>query len=597
MNLKETKRLGMNTRFVFSAPKWWVSALCILLFPVLFSAVLGGDLFPAIIFLSLPAYLSAIFSVILARMMKVRYWLKTEMFLSLFYVVLVVGILTLSIFLLYLMYFIHELFSINFVKVTALSLSIPLWLRWTYIASIITTERRKAMVLTLTYPFSQILAIILGYWIFFNTASFSGLFMELIMFYLLFSSVSVIFAFIFTETMDRPLKRVLGVGGLEFTRWALEHYKERTDLGKKRLEGIFRSFGKDAVIDTDALSLWKNGKLSGIVAIHTAHMGPFGEVGGSNMPEKLSKMLGCENFMSPHGASTHEMNPVDENEVRRIAEAIEHSIKNSEEVFISKSIRLDGKVKVLAQRFGDWLLIVESSHPDGTEDIDPSVAKVLEEKIKIYGYKGLIFIDAHNCSMESAEETFVYSERYTYLEREVLKAAEMLKDAELYRAKAGIGRFRGLGMEHGIGPMGIQSLVVEVDGQKTAYVIVDGNNMVRGLRDKIIGALSDLADNVEVMTTDNHYVNRVYGGSNPVGLKGRDEIIAACKEAVKDAVKGMGDVRVKHGNKSTKLRVFGHGTPAKLVAVPESVAAMGKILAFLNLFSMLLMDLLLAILI
>jgi putative membrane protein len=259
---------------------------------------------------------------------------------------------------------------------------------------------------------------------------------------------------------------------------------------------------------------------------------------------------------------------------------------------------VDGKVKVMAQRLGNYLLIVETSHPDGTEDIDSAVAEVLDEKVKGMGYKGLIFIDGHNCSSEHADETFVYSEKYVDIEKVVMSAAEKLRDSELYRAKIGIGKSKRLGIEHGIGPMGIISLVIEVDGQKTAYIVIDGNNMVRELRDMVLKKARELVDNAEVMTTDNHYVNRVDGGSNPVGKKGGlGEVANACVETLKDAISDLEDSDMLLGSAKLKLRVFGHGTPVKLVAVPESVSAMGKTLAFLDLLSMILLDVLLAILI
>ncbi len=595
MNLRETKKLGMNTRFVFAAPRWWVSAIAILIISLFFNFLLGGWLI-GFLYFGLPAYLSALLAIPLARAMKVRYWLKTEMFLNLFQVTLFVIIFFISKFLLVIIVFIagtsavlvHLLISLFFI-----SLAIPIWLRWTYLASIITTHRGKAMVLTLTYPISQILSFAILPYLFGNLPETIAYNIAL---YSLYTSISVLFAFIFTETMDRPLKRVLGIGGLEFTRWALEHYKERTELGKKKLEEIFRGFGKDALIDIKVLKFLRDGKIHGIVAIHTAHMGPFGEVGGSNMSEKLSRMLGCKNFLSPHGASTHEMNPTDIGEIRKMAEAMKSM--ESKAVKVSEPIRVDGKVKVMAQRFGDYLMIVETSHPDGTEDVDPSVAMLLEEKIKSMGYEGLIFIDAHNCSTEHADETFVHSERYREMEKSVIEAAERLKNAGLYDAKIGIGDSKALGIEYGIGPLGIISMVIEVNGHRTGYIVIDGNNMVKELRDAVMKKAGGIVDYLEIMTTDNHYVNRVYGGTNPVGKSGDIERIAdECINSLKNAIGDLKGLEVLVGKDTVKLRVFGHDTPAKLVAVPESVSAMGKSLAFLNLLSMVLLDILLAILI
>jgi putative membrane protein len=50
-------------------------------------------------------------------------------------------------------------------------------------------------------------------------------------------------------------------------------------------------------------------------------------------------------------------------------------------------------------------------------------------------------------------------------------------------------------------------IVVEVEAQKVAYVTIDGNNMVSGLRDEILSALKELGiDDGEILTTDTHSV-------------------------------------------------------------------------------------------
>ena len=44
--------------------------------------------------------------------------------------------------------------------------------------------------------------------------------------------------------------------------------------------------------------------------------------------------------------------------------------------------------------------------------------------------------------------------------------------------------------KQGMGTGGITAIVVEVEKQKTAYVIIDGNNMIPNLREKILTSLS-----------------------------------------------------------------------------------------------------------
>jgi putative membrane protein len=60
-------------------------------------------------------------------------------------------------------------------------------------------------------------------------------------------------------------------------------------------------------------------------------------------------------------------------------------------------------------------------------------------------------------------------------------------------------------------------MLVDVVGQRTAYVLIDGNNIAAGVREKILEHVLILVDRAEVMTTDSHVVNTITG-KNPVGM-------------------------------------------------------------------------------
>jgi predicted neutral ceramidase superfamily lipid hydrolase len=59
--------------------------------------------------------------------------------------------------------------------------------------------------------------------------------------------------------------------------------------------------------------------------------------------------------------------------------------------------------------------------------------------------------------------------------------------------------------------MGVSVLAMRIEGGGLfARVVVDGNNMVTGLRERLVGALKDVGFNgVEVMTSDIHTVNGI----------------------------------------------------------------------------------------
>jgi len=84
---------------------------------------------------------------------------------------------------------------------------------------------------------------------------------------------------------------------------------------------------------------------------------------------------------------------------------------------------------------------------------------------------------------------------------------------------------------------------IEANGQRFAYLSIDGNNMVKGLREEILERVRGVGfDDGEVMTTDTHMVNGIVHARLGYHLVGEvvprqqllDEITATCREAMSD---------------------------------------------------------------
>ena len=124
-------------------------------------------------------------------------------------------------------------------------------------------------------------------------------------------------------------------------------------------------------------------------------------------------------------------------------------------------------------------------------------------------------------------------------------------------------------------------MIVEVDNQRTAYVLFDSNNMEIGFRQEIIDAVSDLEINeIEVMTTDTHTVNTLSRGYNPIGIAKRDEIIEYVKIGIKEAIDDLEKVEVGTGTEKIRnLNTFGPKNSTELISTISSVVAVSKIIA------------------
>ena len=81
-------------------------------------------------------------------------------------------------------------------------------------------------------------------------------------------------------------------------------------------------------------------------------------------------------------------------------------------------------------------------------------------------------------------------------------------------------------------------------------MLIDGNNLLKGLRQPILDGLVGLVDDAEVMTTDNHVVHEVDGGINPVGERyPLPALKADVRAAVAAAVADLTEVAVRGGSR------------------------------------------------
>jgi putative membrane protein len=104
-------------------------------------------------------------------------------------------------------------------------------------------------------------------------------------------------------------------------------------------------------------------------------------------------------------------------------------------------------------------------------------------------------------------------------------------------------------LEDGMGPGGITVLVVRTRQQKAAYVVIDGNNMVSGLRERILSMLSSMGiDEGEVYTTDTHSVSALVltkYGYHPVGeVMDNEKLVDCVKQVAHSALSSLEAVKV-----------------------------------------------------
>lgn len=329
--------------------------------------------------------------------------------------------------------------------------------------------------------------------------------------FLVMCGVALIVSNIYYRRIEGVGKKLSGLGSISlFKSFITSLILDKTELLEKDLQKI--SIRKD--VEIRELNFLTDKEEAKLVA-PLVHPGPFRKVGGAMLPTILAEFLSEKNITPIvfHTPTTHEEDPVLSEDCNRIVSTIINSREFGGTGIATKAAsKKVGKVTVTVQVFDSTPLIVISRSPIPTEDLPPQVNEFCLKKIREFGYSDGIVVDAHN-SMENTYEPFEEKDF-----ADLAMALELaLKEIESAKGqlKAGFVKLNleGYSRKDGIGDGGVMALVTQVEEQRAAFVSIDGNNMVSGLRDKIRAELEKLGYSVsEIATTDTHIVTGMTAG-------------------------------------------------------------------------------------
>jgi len=434
----------------------------------------------------------------------------------------------------------------------------------------------------------------------------------------------------FVEFIDRPWKRSLDVSVLDFISGFIGHIAE----GTRELEDFFETIGEEAVVPVSVLSFRRlesddastaDGDADGTSSAEASddrekarfvlpmiHPGPMGEIGGGNLPERVALEADGLAF-PPHATAGHDFNLVTEREVDTLMQTAREAYENIEyHDTATPSVRVqEGDAKVVGQGFGDDALLVGTFSPVCTDDVSYAVGLSAAAEARSAGVEDVMLVDAHNCNdgLDGPDLGHVYpgSERSFEIMQAAGAAGDRLADADRESLRLGVAwdetEWEPL---DGIGPLGVRVAVLDVGDHRTAYVLVDGNNMDPGLRDRIVNRLTatdaaaapeasdpaapeataradgprvPTADAVEVMTTDTHVVNQVEA-SNQVGESiDEDDLVALVDRLVGEATADLEPVEAGMASERAEVTVFGNDRTETLASHANAVISMGAALA------------------
>ena len=288
-------------------------------------------------------------------------------------------------------------------------------------------------------------------------------------------------------------------------------------------EALLEKLGENEDIEINLLK-FDSHKPKAAIIVPLVHPGPFKNIGSSLLPSLLKrdfeKEFGCVTCV-PLGLLGHELDLASQVQNKKIIANIIESAKFPASADKGKPfVRFSkGFVTASCQVFGKSAFLSFTLAPKTTEDLPQELGRIVNEEAEKLGLKCNIVVNAHN-SINDIIDVEASIDILRDVASKCLKKAISLPS---YTFEVGASTVfpEEFSLEDGMGSGGITAIVVNVAEQKTAYVIIDGNNMISGLREEILSALKSAGfHECEVFTTDTHAVSAlVLGrrGYHPVG--------------------------------------------------------------------------------
>ncbi|MCW4010819.1 MAG: DUF2070 family protein [Candidatus Bathyarchaeota archaeon] len=327
------------------------------------------------------------------------------------------------------------------------------------------------------------------------------------------------FAFIFVRIIDQIGQKTYGVPSMSLFKAFMLNWVAALNAP---LEGYLEKMGGETDVEVSFLK-FDSSKPKAAVIVPLVHPGPFKNIGSSLLPSLLKSEFEKEyggNACVPLGLLGHELDAASQAQNHKIIDHILASAKTQGTIgkatpFVMVS---EGFVSASCQVFGKTAFLSFTLAPKTTEDLPQELGALVSEEASKLGLDVLV-VNAHNSLTESNEIEASLDTLRNVAAKCLKKAAS--QDASLFEVGASTVYPTEFTLKDGMGTGGITAIVVKVGNQKTAYVVIDGNNMVTGLREKIIAALASAGfDESEVFTTDTHAVSAVVlgrRGYHPVG--------------------------------------------------------------------------------
>ncbi len=408
-------------------------------------------------------------------------------------------------------------------------------LRLVVLSSTTTMSRIRVLAGSLLEPFLCVFPF-LAVW----TAAGNSLTLYVPLFFVFAVAVGIVSSYAFLYPLDRIGRRLLGMRSLLLFRAFMFNWV----LGLNApFEELLEELGEKKNVEASLLN-FVSAKSRTVIVVPSIHPGPFKNIGSSLLPSLLKGALEREFSCTacvPHGLLGHEYDLASQRQNQKVIDSVISTIRDlkasgaTASPFVKET---NGLATACCQVFGKSAIISFTLAPKTIEDLPEELGLLVHEEAERNGLNLCAIVNAHN-SMDGDAEVADAIASLKDVANKCLKKAVALNQLPFEIGAATILP-KEFSLEDGMGTGGITVIVIQTGKQRSAYVVIDGNNMVSGLREEILASLKQMGvDDGEVFTTDTHSVSALILGDqgyHPVGeAMDRERLVAYIDQATSAA--------------------------------------------------------------
>jgi putative membrane protein len=331
-----------------------------------------------------------------------------------------------------------------------------------------------------------------------------------------------------------------------------------------KIEGFTEARAQDREIQTRVIKFLPAGNASGgdsvAIVLPDLHPGPFGAVGGSDLPYVLYQVF-SKRALVMHSVSDHSLNIPSKRELDKYVSSLSGLNVVRKGDTCSEPVQVNvGRATTTGIALGDTALVMLSLAPVGMEDVAKETRVELESYGAGLGFDSVLVIDCHNAMGKHLTEAD---------QRDLIQSAkqclERLTNGPQKKFCVGFATLedgdKALSGASELGRAGIAVLAIRVGKRQYAIGWADSNNMDNRLREAILSRPGSDVSMLEVCTSDTHSTSgkKTKEGYFALGTLTSPETIARAFAEIsrKAADRAREDSRFQLASASSRIRVMG----------------------------------------